>query len=213
MELIKAVKKQDVETVKVRRPLEAVSSTESGPSRGVCLGLGRWTPDAVVARPTRSCWVESSPYVRHHSGTFDAACRCSSVPVRTSSSVTRTLPCRLAEPHNFSPPPSPAIFVSATFLSLPRLMDARARCEMATTPSPRECSLSLTVTQNEPLVDPRGEPAVLCFGYRLGTGVPRGVHPRTPTPPCTAMATPRCTGRRGSAIAESSDRSSMPTPT
>jgi hypothetical protein len=43
---------------------------------------------------------------------------------------------------------------------------------MATTPSPREYSLSLTVTQNEPLVDPRGEPAVLCFGYRLGTGVP-----------------------------------------
>ena len=35
-----------------------------------------------------------------------------------------------------------------------------------------EYSLSLTVTQNEHLVDPRGEPAVLCFGYRLGTGVP-----------------------------------------
>jgi hypothetical protein len=35
-----------------------------------------------------------------------------------------------------------------------------------------ECSLSLTVTQNEHLVDPRGEPAGLCFGYRLGTGVP-----------------------------------------
>jgi hypothetical protein len=35
-----------------------------------------------------------------------------------------------------------------------------------------EYSLSLTVTQNEPIVDPRGEPAVLCFGYQLGTGVP-----------------------------------------
>jgi ankyrin repeat protein len=49
----------------------------------------------------------------------------------------------------------------------------RERGEMVTTPSPREYSLPLTVTQNEPLVDPpRGEPAVLCFGYRLGTGVP-----------------------------------------
>ena len=48
----------------------------------------------------------------------------------------------------------------------------------------------------------------------MGTGVPRGAHPRTPAPPCTAsMATPRCTGRRTAAIAESSDRSSMPTPT
>ena len=55
MELIQAVKNQDVEKVEVRRPLEAVSSTESGPSRGVCLGLGRWTLDAVVARPIRPC--------------------------------------------------------------------------------------------------------------------------------------------------------------
>ena len=115
MKLIEAVKKQDLETVEVRRPLEAGSSTESGPSRGVCLGLGRWTLDAVVARPIRPCWVESSPYVRHQSGNSDAACRRSSVPVRTSSSVTRTLPCRLAESHNFSPPPSPAIAVFATF--------------------------------------------------------------------------------------------------
>ena len=116
MELIEAVKNQDVETVKVRRPLEAGYSTESGPSRGVCRGLGQWTLDAFVARPIRPCWVESSPYVRRISGTFDAACRCSSSPVRTSSSVSRTLPCRLAESHNFSPPPSPAIAVFATFL-------------------------------------------------------------------------------------------------
>ena len=115
MELIEAVKKQDVEKVKVRRLLEAVTSTESGPSRGVCRGLGQWTLDAFVARPIRPCWVESSPCVRHQSGKFDAACRRSFVPVRTSSSVTRTPPCRLAESHNFSPPPSPAIAVSATF--------------------------------------------------------------------------------------------------
>jgi hypothetical protein len=117
------------------------------------------------------------------SGKFDAACRRTSASlVRTSSSVTRTLPCRLAESHNFSPPPSPAIAVFATSSSLPRLMDARARCEMAITPSPREYSLSLTVTQNEPLVDPRGEPAVLCFGYRLGTGVPPWGPPPHPGP-------------------------------
>jgi hypothetical protein len=136
MELIQAVKEQDVEKVKVRRPLEAVSSTECGPPRAVCLGLGQWTLDAVVARPIRPCCVESSPYVRRQSGNCDAACRRTYLPVRTSSSVTRTLPCRLAESPDFSPPPSPAIFVSATFSSLARLMDARAGCEMASTPSP-----------------------------------------------------------------------------
>ncbi len=36
---------------------------------------------------------------------------------------------------------------------------------------------------------------------------------RTPAPPCTARATPRCTGRRSAAIAESSDCSSHPAPT
>jgi hypothetical protein len=49
---------------------------------------------------------------------------------------------------------------------------------MATAPSPREYSLSLTVTQNEHVVDPRGEPAVLCFGYRFGYwGTPVGPTP------------------------------------
>jgi hypothetical protein len=134
--LFEAVQKQDAEKVEVRRPLEAGSSTESGPSRGVCLGLGRWTLDAVVARSIRPCCVESRPYGMHQPGKIDNACRRSSVPVMTSISVTRTLPCRLAESHNFSPPPSPAIAVPATFSSLPRLMDARAGCEMATTPSP-----------------------------------------------------------------------------
>ncbi len=61
MELIEAAQEQDVEKVEVRRPLEAVYSTEYGPSRGVCLGLGQWTLDAVVARPVRPCCVESSP--------------------------------------------------------------------------------------------------------------------------------------------------------
>jgi hypothetical protein len=41
MELIEAVQNQDVETVEVRRQLEAVSSTECCPSRGVCLGRRR----------------------------------------------------------------------------------------------------------------------------------------------------------------------------
>ena len=61
MELIEAVKKQDVGKVEVRRLLEAFSSTESGPSRGVCLGLGQWTLDAVVARPIRPGCAESTP--------------------------------------------------------------------------------------------------------------------------------------------------------
>jgi hypothetical protein len=113
MELIEAAKNQDVERVKVLRPLEAVSGTEYGPSRAVCLGLGQWTLDAVVARPIRPCCAESTHCVRRRSGKFDVACRRSSGKVRTPRSVTRTLPCRIAESHNFSPPPSPAIAVSA----------------------------------------------------------------------------------------------------
>jgi hypothetical protein len=114
MELIEAVQEQDVEKVKVRRPLEAVSRTEYGPSRGVCLGLGQWTLNAVVARPIRPSCVESSPCVRHQSGSFVAACRRSSVPVTTSRSVARTLPCRLAEsPEDLAA--SFAIAVPATF--------------------------------------------------------------------------------------------------
>ena len=43
-----------------------------------------------------------------------------------------------------------------------------------------EYSLSLTVTQT--IVDPRGEPAVLCSGTGWVLGYPRGAHPRTPGP-------------------------------
>jgi hypothetical protein len=56
VELINAVKMQDVEKVKVRRPLEAVPSTEYGPSRGVCLGLGQWTLEAFRRTPD-SAWL------------------------------------------------------------------------------------------------------------------------------------------------------------
>ncbi len=58
---LQAAEYQDFERVKVRRPLEAISGTEYGPSRGVCLGLGQWTLDAVVARPIRPCCAESTP--------------------------------------------------------------------------------------------------------------------------------------------------------
>ncbi len=64
MALIEAAEKKDWEMVKVRRPLEAVSSTEYGPSQAARLKLGQWTLDAVVARPIRPCCAESSPYVR-----------------------------------------------------------------------------------------------------------------------------------------------------
>jgi hypothetical protein len=114
-----AAKKKEWEKVEVRRPLEAVVYSECGPSKAVRLGLGQWTLDAVVARRTRPCCAESSPYVRRPSGDCDCACRRSSVPVRTPRSVpvplASTLPCHLAESPDFSPPPSPAISVPTTF--------------------------------------------------------------------------------------------------
>jgi hypothetical protein len=60
MELIEAVREEDVEKVKVRRLLEAVSSTDYGPSRAVCPGLGQWTRDAVG----ESGWTVHSSYLR-----------------------------------------------------------------------------------------------------------------------------------------------------
>jgi hypothetical protein len=61
MELIEAVKKQDLETVEVRRPLEAVSCTEDGPSRGVCLGLGQWTLEAFRRTPDSALLCRIKP--------------------------------------------------------------------------------------------------------------------------------------------------------
>ena len=91
--------------------------------------------------------------------------------------MTRTLACHIPESHNFSPPPSPAIAVSAAFLSLARSADARAGSELASTPSPLGVLFSLTFTQNA--VDPRGLRAVLLFGYRFGDwGTPVGPTPR-----------------------------------
>ena len=177
-------------------------------------GFGQWTLEAFVPRRTRPCCAESSPYVRRPSEKFDAAFRRSSVKARTPRSVTRTLACHIAESHNFSPPPSPAIAVSATFRRLARLVDARAGSEMASTPSPYGVLSPLTFTQNENAVDPRGVRAVLFSGYRFGYwGTPVWPTPASSVPPCTGMAAPRCTGRRSTAIAESSDRSSHSTPT
>jgi hypothetical protein len=51
MELVEAVRDQDWEMAKVRRPLEVVSGAEYAPSRGVCLALGQWTLDAFRRTP------------------------------------------------------------------------------------------------------------------------------------------------------------------
>ena len=59
-----AAEKKEWEKVEVRRPLEAVVYSECGPSRAVRLGLGQWTLEAFVARRTRPCYADASPYVR-----------------------------------------------------------------------------------------------------------------------------------------------------
>ncbi len=62
--VLSAAQKQEWEKVEVRRPLEAVVYSECGPSRAVRLGLGQWTLEAFVARRTRPCQADPSPYVR-----------------------------------------------------------------------------------------------------------------------------------------------------
>ena len=115
--VLSAAEKKEWKKVEVRCPLEAVSSSDCGLWRAVRLGLRQMTLEAFVARRTRPCCAESSPYVGRASGYSDVACRRSSVKVRTPRSVTGTLACHIAESHKFSPPPSPAIAVSATFRS------------------------------------------------------------------------------------------------
>jgi hypothetical protein len=97
MELIEAVEEQDWEKVKVRRPLEAVSGTEYGPSRGVCMGLGRWTP-RCRRTPDSALLCRVQPPA---SGNFDVACRRSSGKVTTTRSLTGTHPCRLCRISQF----------------------------------------------------------------------------------------------------------------
>jgi hypothetical protein len=114
MELIQAVKEEDVEKVKVRRPLEAVSGSDSGPSWSVVSRLSearsvdprsrRRTPDSALQCRISPLHVTC---IRRRSGNIDAACRLSSVLATTPRFVTRTLPCHIAESPNFSPPPSP----------------------------------------------------------------------------------------------------------
>jgi hypothetical protein len=100
------------------------------------------------------------------------------VPVRTPRSVIRTPPCRLAESHDFSPPPSPAIAVFATFSSLPRLLDARAGCEMVTTPSPLGAFSIVNGYPKRTLSRPSGR--ACCFVFRVPAG--RWGTPVEPTP-------------------------------
>ncbi len=180
MELVKAVFDQDFEKVKVRRPLEAASGTEYGPSRGACMGLGQWTLDAVVARPIRPCCAESTSLRRRRSGNFRVACRRSSGTVTTSRGVMSTLPCHIAESPNFSPPPSPAIAVSATFRRLARLVDARAGSGMAS--SRLGVLFTVNVYPKRKRGRPSGPACCFVFGYRLGLGYTRGAHPPHPGP-------------------------------
>jgi hypothetical protein len=127
-----AVIAQDVETVKVRHPLEAASSSEHGPSRGACLTdaeaigavcgsvSGPSESEPSVARPIRPCCAESSPssYIRRPSGNFDSACRRSSFRVRAGHDVrspaSATLP-SLPISRRLPRGPSPGIAISATF--------------------------------------------------------------------------------------------------
>ena len=96
---------------------------------------------------------------------FWFACRRSFVPVRTPRSVTRTLPCHLAESPDFSPPPSPAIAVS-------RERGARWRVLRVLS----EYSLSVNGYPNHSR--PSGRACCFVFGYRFGYwGTPVGPTP------------------------------------
>ncbi len=68
VELVESASKKHWEKVEVRRALEAVPSSECGPSRAVRLGPGQRTLEAFVARWTRPCYAESSPLRQEPAG-------------------------------------------------------------------------------------------------------------------------------------------------
>ncbi len=115
MEVYEAAKNQEWINVEVRRPLEADFSFKCGPSRGV------WGLVSGPLKPSSHAGfglaMLNPPPIRRvePAGNFDFACRRSSMPVTTRIPMTRALPCLIAEPHNFPPPPSPAISVSAPY--------------------------------------------------------------------------------------------------
>ena len=213
-ELVQAAYDEEWEKVEVRRPLEAVFSCECGPSQAVRLKLGPWTLDAVVARPIWPCCAESTPLPQapHRQFRFcmqallregqDAAFRDSYAPLPYCR-IAQLLAVSFARNRRFR-----------DFLKLGTFSDARAASEMASTPSPLGV-LAVDGYLKRNRSRPSGPACCFVFGYRLGLGYPRGAGPpRTPAPPCTAMATLRWTGRRTTAIAESSDcSSSHPKPT
>ena len=193
-ELYFAAKNQEWYKVEVSRPLEAVVYSERGPPRAVPLGFRLRTLEAFVASRIRPAMPNPPPDVAPRpAGNYSFACRGFSVPVTKSITKTRALPCRRAESRNFSPLASPAIVVSATFLSFARLADAQAAAGWAWLP--------LTFPRTRP-VDPLGHRPV-CFRVPVGRSTLWG-HPLT-QPRRTGIGTPRCTGRRTTAIAESSE--------
>ncbi len=113
-----------------------------------------------------------TPCVRRPSGNFDSACRRSSVTVMTPRSVTRTLPCQIAESHHFSPRLSEVWHVWWMRERGARLRVLRVLSEY---PSP------LTLTQNENAVAPRGG-VLFCFRVPVGYLVPPWGPPPYPGP-------------------------------
>ena len=89
-----------------------------------------------------------------------------------STTEPGTLPCQRAESRNFSPPPSPAIADSATFLRC-RTFGASSGRDGEYSESARS-AFAVNVCTKRNVVDPLGH-LVSCFGYRL-CGVPCGAH-------------------------------------
>jgi hypothetical protein len=123
------------------------------------------------------------PGVRRPSGNFRFACRRSSGTVTTPGSVASTLPCHLpsrSTSRRLLRPQSPFNFkVSATFQSLARLMDARARERDG---EYSESSRSTLCRQRSPKTKrkrgrPSGPACCFVFGYRLGPVGPTGMAP------------------------------------
>jgi hypothetical protein len=75
-----------------------------------------------------------------------------------------------------------AIAVSATLLSLPRLVDARAGCEIANTPSPLGVLSTVNVYPKRRHSRPSGRACCFVLRYRLGIGVPLWGPPPHPGP-------------------------------
>ncbi len=188
-EVYSAAEKRDWETVEVRRPLEAIFSSECGPSRAVRLGLVQRPLQAVVARRNSAMLCRIHPHTPRHSkpaGNFEFRMQALLHADHDANSRGSCAPLPYC--------------LASQFLAAARLADARAASGMGSTPSPLGVLFPLTFT-NTKRGRPSGRDCCFCFRVPVWSGGTLWCPPPRPGPAvhrdgCTALHEAAIDGNR-----------------